>query len=200
MAYAILGATVAAPRSFPRCDGISNFRAVVRKLWTDHVLWTRQYIVSTLADLPDKDAALQRLLVNQDAIARSVITFLGPVNSLKLAKLLRDHIAIAGKVVAAAKAEDAHKVGAAQKEWLMNAVAIATLLNKANPRWSQKTLFTMLQHHLDLTAKEVTARLAGNWTGDVAAFDAGFDHMLKFADFLANGMLGMLQSAVGRKR
>ena len=58
----------------------------------------------------------------------------------------------------------------------------------------------MLQQHLDFTAKEVTARLAGNWTGDIAAFDAGFDHMLKFADFLANGMLGMLQSAVGRKR
>src|SRR5512139_3828086 len=32
-----------------------NFRTDMRKLWEDHVTWTRLYIVSAAADLPDKD-------------------------------------------------------------------------------------------------------------------------------------------------
>ena len=33
-----------------------------RQLWIEHVLWTRSYIVSAIADLEDKDPVLQRLL------------------------------------------------------------------------------------------------------------------------------------------
>ena len=35
---------------------------VMRKLWTDHVVWTRQYIVSAVSELPDTQAAAERLL------------------------------------------------------------------------------------------------------------------------------------------
>jgi len=183
-----------------RCDGVSNFRSVVRKLWAAHVLWTRQYIISTLAGLPDQPATLQRLLTNQDAIGQSVVAFLGPANGLRLTKLLREHILIAGKIVAAAQAGDQGKVAVEQKEWTANAVAIANLLNKANARWSQATLVSMLQHHLDLTTQEVMARLNKNWANDIAAFDTGFDHMMKFADFLANGMLAMVVALAGARR
>ena len=41
-----------------------EFRAAMRKLWEDHITWTRLFIVSAAADLPDKDATTQRLLQN----------------------------------------------------------------------------------------------------------------------------------------
>src|SRR5512143_549948 len=44
------------------------FRSAMRKLWEDHVTWTRLYIVSvgTLPQsLPDTDATATRLLQNQ---------------------------------------------------------------------------------------------------------------------------------------
>lgn len=189
MAYAIARSS----RVFPRCDGISNFRAVVRKLWADDVVWTHQLTVSTLAGLPDQAVALQRLLATQDAIGRSVASFLGPANSLKLSKLLRDQIHLMGKVVAATRADS-------QKEWNLNAASIAILLNKANPRWPEKTLTAMLQRHLDLVVKGVEARLQRDWNGDIAAFDADFDHMMKFADFMSNGMLAMIEAVAARRR
>ena len=35
-------------------------RLAMRKLWEDHITWTRLYIVSALADLPDKGATTDR--------------------------------------------------------------------------------------------------------------------------------------------
>ena len=39
-----------------------EFRAAMCKLWEDHITWTRLFIVSAAADLPDKDATTQRFL------------------------------------------------------------------------------------------------------------------------------------------
>src|SRR5512143_4152190 len=36
-------------------------RLIDRKLWEDHITWTRLYIISVAHDLPDKDATAQRL-------------------------------------------------------------------------------------------------------------------------------------------
>lgn len=186
--------------SILRCDGISNFRSVIRKLWADHVFWTRQYIVSTLAGLPDRTVALRRLLANQDSTGQAIISFLGPDNGLRLARLLREHVQIAIRVVAAIQANDQQKAASEQKAWSANAVAIATLLNKTNPRWPKETLVKMLQHYLDLTVQQVIARTANNWPNDVAAFDASLDHMMKFADFMANGMLAVVVAATARRK
>jgi hypothetical protein len=42
------------------------FHDAMRAVWSDHVTWTRMYIVSAVNDLADKDAVLARLLKNQD--------------------------------------------------------------------------------------------------------------------------------------
>jgi hypothetical protein len=45
-------------------------RVALRKLWSDHVIWTRQYIVAAVAGTPDADPAAGRLLKNQETWAR----------------------------------------------------------------------------------------------------------------------------------
>ena len=39
----------------------ANLRQDMRKLWTDHVVWTRDYIIAAVADQPDAQAAANRL-------------------------------------------------------------------------------------------------------------------------------------------
>ena len=72
------------------------------KLWEDHIVWTRCYIISALADLPDKSKHAERLLRNQDEIGAAIVPFYGQQAGDALAKLLREHITIAADVVGAA--------------------------------------------------------------------------------------------------
>ncbi|EKE03366.1 MAG: hypothetical protein ACD_20C00212G0007 [uncultured bacterium] len=57
-----------------------DFRIMNRKLWSDHVTWTRMYIISVLADLKDTNYAADRLLKNQEEIGNSIKPDLPPYN------------------------------------------------------------------------------------------------------------------------
>ena len=50
-------------------------RLAIRKLWSDHVIWTRQYIVAAVAGTPDAGTAAERLLKNQEDIGAAVAGF-----------------------------------------------------------------------------------------------------------------------------
>jgi hypothetical protein len=170
----------------------------MRKLWEDHITYTRNYIISALADLPDATTVAARLLANQDELGDAIKPFYGEAAGETLAALLRDHIVVATEVIAAAEAGDAEAYAAAQADWSANGEAIAAFLAGANPNWSQAELEEMLQTHLDLTTDEVVARLNSDWEADIAAYDEGHEHMLMFADVLSLGIARQFPSRVGR--
>lgn len=163
-------------------------RMAMRKLWEEHIVYTRNYIISELAGLPDTAAVAQRLLRNQDDIGNAIKPYYGDAAGKKLAELLRDHILVATEVVKAAKAGDKMKLADAQKKWTANGKDIAAFLSGANPNWPRKTLEEMLQMHLDLTTGEVVGRLNKDWAADIKAYDDGHTHMLMFADMLTDGI------------
>ncbi len=160
----------------------------MRKLWEDHITYTRNFIISALADLKDTDQVAERLLKNQDEIGKAIVPFYGEEAGKKLASLLRDHILIAADVVKAAKADNHDQLVSEQKKWKQNADDIAAFLNKANPNWPEKDLKDMLHEHLALTTDEVVGRLKKDWAADIAAYDKGHRHILKLADALADGI------------
>lgn len=160
-----------------------------RRLWSEHVFWTRNLIISDIDNLPDKQAVLQRLLRNQDDIGNSIKPYYGDKVGNQLAKLLRDHILIAVKVVDAAKKGDTKALEASNKEWHQNANDIATFLSNANSNWSKDKLKQMLDTHLQYITEEVVARLQKDWTANIAAIDKGEKHMLDFADIVTNGII-----------
>jgi len=55
-----------------------ELRITMRKLWEDHITYTRNYIISALADLLDVDAVAKRLLRNQNDIGDAIAPYYGP--------------------------------------------------------------------------------------------------------------------------
>ncbi|HET7091495.1 MAG TPA: hypothetical protein VFL17_22915 [Anaerolineae bacterium] len=166
------------------------FHDAMRKLWEDHITWTRMFIVSALADLPDVSHAAERLLQNQADIGDAVKPFYGEAAGEQLTALLRDHILIAADLVAAAKAGDAAGVEEASARWYANADEIAAFLNSANPdNWPLDEMKAMMREHLDLTLEEAVARLTGDWAADVAAYDEIHEQILGMADMLSSGII-----------
>ena len=167
----------------------TDLKSAMRQLWEEHITYTRNYIISDLAGLPDKDSVAKRLLRNQDDIGNAIKPYYGQAAGAKLSALLRDHIMVATEVVAAAKSGDKAKLAAAQGKWSANGKQIAAFLSAANPNWPKATLESMLQKHLDLTTGEVVGRLTGNFDADIRSYDAGHVHMMMFSDALANGIV-----------
>ncbi|RPJ02684.1 MAG: glycosyltransferase [Candidatus Aminicenantes bacterium] len=161
----------------------------MRKLWEDHITYTRNFIISSLANLEDAGKIAERLLKNQDDIGDAIKPVYGAEAGAKLSALLRDHILIAADVVKAAMAGNAAGLDAANKKWYANADDIAAFLSGANPNWTRASLKDMLDKHLEYTTQEVVSRLKKDWAADIEAYDKGHVHMLMFADMLTHGIV-----------
>jgi hypothetical protein len=166
-----------------------DFRNAMRLLWEDHISWTRLYIVSALADLPDKGPVAERLLRNQDDIGNAIKPFYGEAAGNSLAQLLKEHILGADALLSAAKAGDNAAIETARAGWYANADEIAAFLAGANPAWPRDQIASTMKMHLDLTLEEALARLKGDWAADAVAYDKIHQHILAMADVLSDGIM-----------
>src|SRR5215813_6136448 len=73
----------------------NELRTNMRKLWEDHVTWTRNVIICLTDGLPGADQAVKRLLKNQDDIGNAVKPVYGDAAGSKLTELLKVHISTA---------------------------------------------------------------------------------------------------------
>jgi hypothetical protein len=171
----------------------------VRKLWEEHVTWTRLYIVSALSGLPDAQPTADRLLRNQDDIGAAIKPFYGDEAGNRLTQLLRTHITQAADLLKAAKANDSAALAKAKDAWYANADDIAAFLSQANPKnWPADEVKAMMHTHLDQTISEATHRLQNNHTAEIADYDAIENHILDLADTLATGIAAQFPDKVGR--
>ena len=166
----------------------------MRKLWSEHVIWTRSFITDAASSSPSLSVTTARLLRNQDDIGNAIKPYYGDAAGTQLSNLLRQHILIAADLVNAAKAGDNAKVTEADRRWHDNANDIATFLSGANPNWPKADLLSMLNQHLALTTEEATARLKGQWSDDASKFDAIYDQALSMADALSAGIVKQFPS------
>ena len=167
-----------------------QLRDGMRKLWEDHITWTRLAIVSFAAGLPDFDLTAQRLLRNQVDIGNAIKPYYGRRAGNQLTALLKEHIAGAVEVLKAAKSGDTASFDAAKAAWYRNGDQIARFLSRANPRnWPFGDVRALMRGHLDLTIDEAAARLQGDFAADIRAYDRVHQHILMFADALSSGIV-----------
>jgi len=171
-----------------------DLHTAMRKLWSDHVIWTREYIVAAVEGTPDAQAAATRLMANQDDIGNAIIPYYGADAGHQLTALLKQHISIAVDLVAAAKAGNNAKFNQEAQAWNDNGKQIADFLAAANPNWPKDQMEEMMQTHLDTTTREAKDRLTKNYTDDVQAFDAVYNHILKMSDMLSDGIVKQFPS------
>jgi hypothetical protein len=166
------------------------FHDTMRKLWEDHVTWTRLVIVSLSKDLPDSGPTVARLLQNQQDIGDAIKPFYGDAAGEQLSALLTDHILIAAEIIQDAKNNDTAEFEADKARWYANADDIAEFLHAANPdNWSLEEMQMMMHEHLDLTLREAANYLHSDYAGSVADYDQIHLQILGMADMLSDGII-----------
>jgi hypothetical protein len=191
------GATGTSADSGPKVSSEeAAFHDGMRKLWEDHITWTRMFIVEFAADSPATQATAERLLQNQVDIGDAVKPFYGDEAGDQLTVLLQEHILIAADLLGAAKSGDQEAVEDASERWYANANDIAAFLSSANPdHWPLGEMQAMMRGHLDLTLAEAVARLQGDFQADIAAYDEVHGQILEMADMLSAGIVAQFPKA-----
>ncbi len=175
----------------------ADLRNSMRKLWTDHTVWTRCYIIESVANSPAATPAATRLLKNQEDIGGAVGSMYGADAGTKVTGLLKQHILIAVDLLNDIKSNNVTGQSSDEARWGANANEIADTLAAANPAWPDAALRNMLATHLNTTENEMVARAAGNFNADVTAYDAVYGHILTMADALSDGIVTQFPKMFG---
>jgi hypothetical protein len=164
-------------------------RVALRKLWSDHVIWTREYVRAAIQETGDVSNVAARLLRNQEDIGDAIKPYYGDDAGSKLTDLLKQHIMIAVDLVEAAKKSDNDRFAQEDAKWKANAQEIARFLASANPNWPEKDVFDLLALHLKLTTDEAVAVLQKDFDKAIQLYDDIFNEILVLADALYDGLV-----------
>lgn len=166
----------------------STLTDTMRELWEQHVQWTRSFVVSNAANLPDLDLVVKRLLRNPSDFAKVLSVFYGKEKANRFNELFTEHLTIAADLMNYAKAGDSANVAKTRELWYKNAEDIAAFLASINPYWDKNKWRKMLFEHLRLLEEAVVNRLTGKYEQEIFGYDAIEDMALMMGDYMAEGI------------
>ena len=185
---------VVGPVGLPTAAQVA-FHDQMRKLWEDHVTWTRLAIVTFADGSQGFGATATRLLQNQTDIGNAIAPFYGASAGQELSALLHTHITLAVALLQDAKAANTTAFAADKASWYDNANQIADFLSAANPRfWPDDVMRAFMKEHLDQTLAEAVDELSGNYTASINDYEAIHLHILALADLLSSGIMHQFPS------
>ena len=163
--------------------------AGMRLVWSQHVYWTRLLLISIAERLKDQNATTARLLQNPADIAKIFAQYYPVSAAATIEQLLTEHLQIGAALITALRDEQTAQAQALTRRWYQNADQMADAFSGINPFYEREVVRNMLYTHLELTTKEVAARLAGNYPEDIAAFDQVERQAMEMADHFSAGLM-----------
>lgn len=161
----------------------------IRRLWNEHILWTRQFILSTAFNSPDLQFVTERLLQNPDDFARALKPFYGEHKAMQFKRLFTDHLLIASQLVNAAKAGDTVEADKQRRIWYANAEDISRFLASINPFWSEREWRDLFFDHLRMTEDEAVFILTDQYAKSIKEYDDIQAEALRMADIMTYGII-----------
>ena len=161
----------------------------MRKVWGQHVYWTRMLLLSIAERLKDQNTVSARVLQNPKDIADLFADFYNADTAKAIEQLLTEHLQIGAALITALRDGQSAQAEALKRQWYANADKMADFFSNINPYYNREEIHTMLRTHLDLINQEVAMRLAGNYPADIKAFDQAEQEVLSMADYFSSGIM-----------
>lgn len=161
----------------------------MRLVWEQHVYWIRMLLISIADKLNDQTPTTDRLLRNPGDIANIFNRYYSSNVANLIQQLLTEHLQIGADLITALRDNQHNKANELTQQWYQNADKMADAFSSINPHYNRQTIQSMLYRHLDLTTQQVVKRLAGDYEGDIMAFDLVELEALEMADMFTNGII-----------
>ena len=159
-----------------------------RTVWSDQVVWSRQYLAAAFAGGRTARVARTRLMRSQEAIGESIKPYYGRTAGEGLTRMLENQVAIGLELLHAEKNGDVEQKGDLEMHLRENSNAIARYLASLNPYWSPTELEALLNRYAVLSAQDIVVRTDGHVDADDEAGNGSLEAN-RLADVIADGLL-----------
>lgn len=171
----------------PDINALQQYTSASTKVWADHVFYTRNYIISSLANIQDAEEVSNRLLSNQEAIGNLLRPYYDSATVDHLVDLFKSHVSILVDIITAFQTEQPTEQ--LISAWGDNCDQIVNQLEDLNSYWAQSVLETLWKDHLTLTLNEIQFRLNQNWSSDIMNFDKVTENIYAISDCIVKGVI-----------
>ena len=167
---------------------IKKFQMAARNLWNDHAWRVRNYIVSTLSNLPDTNIAGKWVIENVDDLSEVVRQHYGADASAQFSQIMRNFVsAIASKLQTIKEGETSILSEPADYEVMDSLI---NFLQSLNPDyWKKEDVGPIIKSLFELWINQMLSRVAGEWDSDLKYTDEIHDKLLQLADIFSNGIV-----------
>ena len=161
----------------------------LRKLWNEHIVWTRAFIISAVDGLGDLDSVTDRMMRNPADMARVLAVYYGEEKADTFRILFEDHLKIAAEIIMSIQNEDAEAAKQYMDLWYANAAAMAAFLGEINDYWRSEEWNVLLKEHLDMVRDYMVIRLNKAYAEDPPFYDRMEAQALAMADLMTAGTI-----------
>lgn len=164
---------------------MTNPKETLRKLWTDHAVYTKFVITDLLENLENSKADTDRLLSNQDEIGTFMGTIMGTTQGVQFATLLKEHIGMVADCVYALISKNINSLSQHSTLLFNNADVIGTFLHQLYPdRYSLEYICSMFKEHNQYVLDIMISQYHHESKFVTMIYDAYYTHMLQLSDVL----------------
>ena len=172
----------------------STLKDTLRKLFSDHAVWTYLYIITEVLKTPNLSSVTERLLQNQKDIGMAVASIYGQTVGHELTRLLTDHILLASAVVkmainvhnrAASQTDLNHKLD----QLFVNSGETSRAIASLNPsELPYDVVVTHFDEHNQYVVNLATMYINGQYQEAIKEYDCYYNHMLVLSDLITYGV------------
>lgn len=162
----------------------------MRKLWAENAFWTRNYIISYMADGNDIKDVAKRLLKNQDQISRALGLWYGDESGSKISKLLGKNTTAFGDTMMEMKRQNKNGAIVAEKKWQDTTDELVSYLSNLNEHFNKSDMSHNFKKMNEMTITQAMARYRKQHDNEIKSFDKTYNHAIyDVSDSITKGIV-----------
>ncbi len=158
----------------------------IRILWTDHLIWVRQFLISLIYRLRDLSYVTIRTLQNAVDFSTQLTPFYGMENAKLYEALLTERILLLAELATTIKIGGDVSVQLSKIQ--ANADDIATLFSSLNPYWDKATWQGMLYTQYQLEEQLIRQINQDKFSASIPIYDQVYQNALMMANYMIDGI------------
>lgn len=163
-----------------------DLKAVLRKVFTDHAVYTSWLIVESLPiNQPNAGFVTERLLQNPADIRTVLEPIIGSTGGAAVEDLFANHLKLAAAALGPVRSGDTSGTQKAVEAFYAQGDQVGLALHNLNPaKLSLEYAVSMMKQHNEYVVKLATLRQQQSYQEYIKTFDEYYKHMLIFSDMV----------------